>query len=120
MSKFVCVCGHVISDVQYPSTTDSTMLSETSLAEVLSYAGNVLTALRDADQSGSRREWINRHFDPQYPQDATDGEILEDSISQKINDLALCVVRCASCGRLHVQQRNGVNEYASYVPDVSR
>jgi hypothetical protein len=120
MSKFVCVCGHVISDVQYPSTAGSIMLSETSLAGVLSYAGEVLTSLRDVEQSGSRRDWINRHFNPGYPQDATDGEILEDSISQKINDLALGVLKCGSCGRLHVQQRNGVKEYSSYVPDVPR
>jgi hypothetical protein len=120
MSKFVCVCGHVISEVQYTSRVGSTMLSETSLAEVLSYAGRLLTDLREADKEGRRSDWINRHFNSEYPQDATDAEILEDSISRKINNLALCVVKCTSCGRLHVQESNGANEYSSYVPDASR
>lgn len=120
MSKLACICGNVISDVHYPSPSDSILISEASLGEVLSFAGKLLTDLKKADGEGRRAEWIHRHFNSGYPQDATDPEILEDSLSRKLNDLAICVVKCTSCGRLHVQQKNGATEYSSYVPEAPR
>lgn len=117
VSKFVCKCGHVISDLKYPSPSSSTMLSETELVNVLSYAGELLRGLRHADATGRRKEWVGSTFDAGYPDDASDSEILEDALSRRIAELAVCVVNCNSCGRVHMQARPGAKEYSSFVPE---
>lgn len=118
MSKLVCICGNVISNVHYPSPTDAVLLSEKSLYAVLAFAGDLLNDFKNANDENRRTGWILEHLGSEYPQNATDAEVIEDSLSDKINELAIGVVSCSSCGRLHIQVKHGANEYISYVPDT--
>ena len=49
MSKVVCICGNVISDVVYPSPSNGSLISEASLAAFIDYAGSIVAELKHAD-----------------------------------------------------------------------
>jgi hypothetical protein len=118
MSKFVCRCGNIISDVRYPSGASSTMLSEAALRQFLSFAGKFVTDLKRAGSEGRRTEWISSQFGEGYVLDASDSEITEDALSKELVTVAVSVTRCDSCDRIHIQREPGSNEYQSFTKDV--
>lgn len=118
MSQFTCTCGHVISDVHHPSPAEGVLFSEASLEQFLSIAGAILADLKKAESEDRRLSWIKNRLDEGYPDDASDSELIEDLLSRQVNDLAVSTVRCESCGRLHVQEKSGSNDYISFAQDA--
>jgi hypothetical protein len=117
MSKFVCNCGQVISDVKYPSPANFTIFAEQALCTFIAESGRILAELKSADSDGTRQEWINSKFGEGYPSDASDAEVIEDLMAIKVRSLSVCVVRCDACGRLHIQRETGSNDYAAFIPE---
>lgn len=117
MSKFICICGNVISDVVYPSPSNGSLISEASLAAFVAYAGSVVAELGQADSGESRSEWIRTRFNAEYPIDASDAEVVEDALCRRFSELSMAAVRCEACGRLHLQATPGSNTYDSFAPD---
>jgi hypothetical protein len=120
MSKLVCVCGKVISDLVYPSLVQSYVFSETSLDRFIRNAGSLFAELKNVDSDDSRVKWLREHFGVDYPMNASDSDAFEDALSQKINDFVVSMLRCENCGRLHIQQKPGENLYSTYSPDDKR
>ena len=120
MSKFVCHCGHVISDVEYPSPVSGSILTEKAIARLIAASAKELADLLH-HSAESRKEWVRSRFGDGYPADASDTEILEDLLAQQIQLLSYSTIRCDLCGRLHVQTQPGSNDYQSFIPEqVSR
>ena len=117
MSKFVCLCGNVISDVVYPSPSNGSLISEASLAAFIDYAGSIVAELKHADLQGNRSEWIRSRFNAEYPIDASDAEVVEDALCRRFSDLSMAAVRCEACGRLHLQATPGSTTYVSFARD---
>jgi len=117
MSKVVCVCGNVISDVFYPSPSNGALIPEASLSVFIAYAGSVVAELKHADSQGNRSEWIRDSFNAEYPIDASDAEVVEDALCRRFSELSMAAVRCEACGRLHLQAAPGSNTYVSFAPD---
>src|SRR2546421_490251 len=116
MGKLACVCGNVISDSNYPSASNHVLFSERALGEFLSIAGGMQSELGKLTPS-SRSEWIRNRFGILYPADASNGEILEDVLSQSIRSLSTALIKCDVCGRLHLQKSPAVNEYDIYIAE---
>jgi hypothetical protein len=119
MSKFLCKCGYVISDVKYPSPANSVMLSEASLDRFLSFAEKFIDDLKLADSEGQRLAFLRGQFNEGYPLDASDAEVVSDALLQKLNEFTLSVVKCESCGRIHIQTHPESTDYVAFTPDVS-
>jgi hypothetical protein len=118
MSKFVCKCGHVISDVRYPSSANATMFTEEALGNFIAKAGRILAELRQAESSGKRETWIKSQVGDGYPNDASDSEVLEDLLSRQLRFVSVSVIQCNCCGRIHIQREPGSNEFTSFAPDI--
>lgn len=119
MSKFVCNCGHVISDVDYPSSVNGAIFTERAIETLIAASGKELADLLN-NSGENRQDWVKSRFGDDYPADASDVEVFEDLMSQQIRFLSHSVVRCDSCGRLYVQTEPGSNDYKSFVPERNR
>jgi hypothetical protein len=115
MSKFICKCGNIISDVEYPTPGSGVLLSEKALDTLLGQIGEILSDLRNAEKEGRRSDWINKLFSDGYPEDATDSEIVEDLLSQQVNVSSRSTTECGRCGRLYVQSEPGSATYNSFL-----
>ncbi len=115
MSKLACGCGSIISDVCYPSPSEGRLEAEQDQEGLCADFVAEADAFLEAVRSGRRDSWLAAHFGPEYPQDLTDGEILDDIRTSMSVDTS--IAECLECGRLHVQIGPGINRYVSYRPD---
>ncbi len=120
MSKLLCKCGAILSDIVYPSPSESEgrLLGEQSQERLQSDFGDLVVQLVEAIRNGRRTEWIAQHFDmTHYPADISDSELIADLFSRCLREHSLSVAECPTCGRLHVQTAPGENAYRSFLPD---
>lgn len=116
MSKFRCICGHLIDDSMYPSPHDFSVLSEAALNEALLKMGEVAHDLVRATEA-DREKVIRDKLGNDYPLHVSNAEVLEDLFSATVASKARSLLCCSSCGRLHLQKASGANEYAAYSPE---
>ncbi len=100
MSKMLCKCGHIISDVVYPSNTEANILKEIDYDNFFEKASSEIFELSDHDQKPSKDD-------------------IEDIFTRIFSNSVLSMSECSNCGRLWVQSQNGKNEYVSFCPDDS-
>ena len=117
MSKFLCKCGYVISDVEYPSAANSVILSEASLDRFFSFAEKFVDDLKHADSEEQRLAFLKGQFNEEYPLNASDAEVVSDALLQKLNEFTLSVVKCESCRRIHIQTHPQSSDYVAFTPD---
>jgi hypothetical protein len=117
MSKMLCRCGHSISDSVCPCPTEAHIIGDVAYESFDNAFTRRVDAFLAAVRSGERREWINKEFSTQYPQDDTDGEIISTILSSMLLDYCLSVAECPRCGRLWLQRKIGVNDYRPFSPD---
>lgn len=117
MSKFACICGNVISDVQCPNEVTGWLLSDKSgqefFTEIHEIIDDFLQHLANCDLDG----WRKKHFNEIYPQDVPAGHMIHDALTARLFDLTLATMECDNCGRLWVQQGPDKNHYHGYSPD---
>ena len=118
MSKLGCTCGHVISDAQSPNEVTGWMLSDKS-SEVFFDA--ICETINDYQTHASADDiagWQKKHFNEQYPQNLSMGDMIHDVLTSRFFNLTLATMECDCCGRLWVQQTPGTNHYHGYSPDI--
>ena len=119
MSKMICRCGNIISDVVCPCPTEGTMIGQQSADKVDQEWTTKVAQFLEACRGGSREAWITRNLGEDYPTNSPDAEILDSILIFSQEPYLLSVAECDSCGRLHVQLAPGLNEYRSFAPDIS-
>jgi hypothetical protein len=116
MSKMACHCGNVISDVHYPSPTEGWLFREQDKESHYDAVCRDIASFFVAVHTGKREEWIRQFFPEPYPTDIGDESLIHDIISTHEIRIRLSVCECSKCGRLFVQQNNGVNVYVGFAP----
>ena len=112
MGKFLCHCGHVISDVVAPCPFAGQLKWETETDEEdNNFVGDVAKFL-EARDNGNRDEWIRNHFLPEYPLDIPDASVISDILSRVTK--GRCVYRCTECESLYIQKEFFSNEWTHY------
>ena len=120
MSKLVCNCGGVISNVHYPSPTEGSIMKEQEEERCVDGICADLVAFFQAVGSGDRDGWIRGYFLNQYPTSLSDESVVSDIITRGLQGTLLRVCECQNCGRLHLQRRSGENQYLSFAPDGTK
>ena len=118
MSKFLCHCGNIISDVVVPCPfTGEIKWDDEMDAEENERTENLkefLTAL----ENGRDKEWIRSFFGEQYaasyPSGMTVVHAIEDIYSRSALERHRGVIRCGECERLYLQTEPYVNEWICY------
>lgn len=119
MSKFACNCGFIISTVAYPNSAEGCLYGSESEEEFEARTEEALVGYFDAKTKNQTARWLATQFSKDYPQDLSDVSIISDLISANKQKYLRNVLECLSCGRLHVQEKPGLNVYRSYLPEGS-
>lgn len=117
MSKFRCRCDHVISDSVYPSPTAGWFYTQEDEDVYQTEIENYISGFIEAIAGNKRDEWIRGFFSNDYPSGLTNTSVISDIISRIQSKFVLSVYRCEKCGRIHVQEKPGLDEYKTYKPE---
>ncbi|WP_425614882.1 hypothetical protein NA78x_004765 [Anatilimnocola sp. NA78] len=117
MSKLLCRCGNIISDVVVPCPTEAWLFPQQDDNAAQEKFTTAVEAFLSAIRDGRREEWVLHFFLPGYPLDLADSAIISDIRAHCEQEYGRSVAECEKCGRLWVQSFSGQNAYRSYSPD---
>lgn len=117
MGKFGCLCGNVISDVEYPCKWTGQCVGDVPLEE----AEKELTKINEDLSSKSLSEQIQivrstDHFTEQYTAESTI-DLLGDLRMVVLGHRERSLLECEECGRLWVQKSPFENQYIGFRPE---
>ena len=115
MSKLACPCGYVLSDAEYPSPTQGSIVRQQDEERIDNAFTQAVSSFLAALREGTKLSWLRDRFGDSYPPDASDAEVISDLLS--LHAMPLSVSECDHCGRLLVQREPGVNEYVAFMPE---
>ena len=117
MSKFLCSCGHIISDSAIPNEVTGDVLSDKSQEKFFDHIYQIVKIFFNHYEASTLHKWRRDHFNDCYPQDASPAEMIHDIIHARYCNLTLAMMECEECGRLWIQEKVGVNKYKPFAPE---
>ncbi len=120
MSKLGCHCGFIISNSTYPAPTEGAIRPQESNEEFQEKFANTIVKFFSASATDSREVWIKDFFNPEYPLDLSDNEVVTDILSKLELPFMRSICECSNCGRLYIQKSPGKNEYECFEPQSGR
>lgn len=117
MSKMACRCGHIVSDLHYPSPTEGSILRQQDVDAYYDGIEEDVAQFYAAIQNKIRTEWLHRYFSPLYPTETSDASVVISICQEHSLQKRLSICECENCGRLYVQRANDENSYLGYAPD---
>ncbi len=118
MSKFLCTCGNVISDVQCPNEVTGYLLSDKSGEEFFNCICSTIEDYMEHAAANNIDGWRRKYFNEHYPTGESAGSMIHDVLTDAFFGLTLATMECEKCGRLWIQTRPDVNHYQAYSPDL--
>ena len=116
MSKLACHCGAVISNVEYPSSTEGKIRTQEDYETYECRIEERIASFLVAVAEGTRENWIRTFFNPGYPLEVLDSEVTADIRTRFEIEFLLSMCECRKCGRLFIQKCPGKNEYVCFEP----
>jgi hypothetical protein len=117
MGKFVCTCGHAISDVQCPNEVTGWLLSDKSGETFFNAIAETIDDYLRHAANGNVDGWRKKHFNETYPSEVSAGGMIHDVLTSHFFNLTLATMECDECGRLWVQRTPYKNQYHGYSTD---
>jgi hypothetical protein len=105
MSTFSCICGKVTREDEEPRDASGVLYSIADLREA---EDRIAQLLADYFHAADRRAWARANFGTQYPEDASDQEVVSDVFSGELAARFMSVFRCPHCGRVAMKGREEV------------
>lgn len=115
MSKFQCLCGHIIRDQQNNLPYKAKVIANQDDDLLYDYTFSFITNLVEAREQGNLEEFLREHFGPMYPTDLPLGAIIADAYPYLTKSRRL--YECEQCGRLWLQAQLNQDRLVSYVPE---
>lgn len=116
VGKFSCKCGHIISDVSYPSENNFFVISEKSLDAVNERLEKMVSDVL-MKKSIEYSKHIIDVMGKEYPEDTPINSFISDCLMLEMNSCVRSLINCECCGRIHLQKEIEKNEYQSFFPE---
>ena len=116
MSRFECICGHIISDSQSPNEVTGWLLSDKSGEFFFDKIDSVIDEYLEYRLQNKLAEFKLKYFNDIYPDDINAGGIIHDILTRYFRDLTLATMECKNCGSIWVQRTPDENFYLRYSP----
>lgn len=116
--KFMCSCGHVITDQTDNLPYKGHLRPDTSKEGMIETLDHSISNLVASVEAGETLEQLkNRYFNHNYPSGLSRKTMFFDSIS-KIWDDELLIYECSNCGRLAIDMRgHGGDSFLFFNPE---
>jgi hypothetical protein len=112
MSKLVCGCGAILSDVEVPSPNAGEVLWD--VEEPPEPAADQIVSFIDSIRRGVREQWVEEFYSSKNLSGISDEAVIEDILRR--HRASHRVYRCLTCGRIYIEEANG--EWTPYTPEI--
>ena len=117
LSKMLCTCGGIISDVQYPCDTEGELIGQWNWELMHDNISEKIASYIQAIESGTEENWLTKYYGETSFGVPEHQAVISNILSDELLKHEKSVAECEECGRLWIQEAPYTNKYIAFSPD---